>query len=330
MLGAPMKRFPVAVPVLALALAAAPAIAQVTVARAGSEINVSIGGKPYTTLFMGPDAPKPYLHPLRAASGRIVTRLYPMEVAPGESRDHPHHRGLWFAHGDVNGYDFWTNEESEKGPNKGRIVLDRVLRLTSGDESGSIAALFRWLDTQGRPLLTESRHMTFYAEPGGRTIDVDIDLTAIGKVTFGDSKEGTFAIRVAPWLEEPGAGQPEEPKRTGLIVNAEGARGERNVWGKRSDWVDYSGEVEGEKLGIAILDHPSNPRHPTYWHARGYGMFAVNIFGLKEFEHDPTKDGSLTLADGEHLRFRYRVIIHSGDSQSAHIAARYAEYAAVK
>jgi hypothetical protein len=301
-----------------LLVGASVALGQVKITQAPDRIAVQINGQPCTTLFFGPDTVKPYLHPLRSASGKIVTRRYPMEEVAGESRDHVHHRGLWFGHGDVNGYDFWVNEASEEGAKKGRIVLAKVVSLTSGIKDGGFAAIFNWLDTEGRTLLHESRTMVFYASPADRTIDVGIGLEAVGKTTFGDTKEGTFAIRVARELEAP----------AGTIVNAQGARGEAGVWGKRSEWVDYSGQIGGEKLGIAILDHPSNPRHPAYWHARSYGLFAVNIFGLREFLHDKTKDGSLTIPPGGHLKFRYRVIVHSGDAAAANIAARYAEYAA--
>ncbi len=311
------------------ALAGIPAPAQVKITQAPDRISVEIGGKPYTALFDGPSTTKPYLHPLRSASGRIVTRLYPMEQGVGETLDHPHHRGLWFGHGDVNGVDFWGNEPGQS-PHAGRIVLKKVLGVDSGPKSGHIRVLFDWVDDAGKPLLEESRTMVFYSDPALRTIDFDIQLKALTKVKFGDTKEGTFAIRLAPWLEEPEAGQPPVPRRTGKMINAEGAVGEPNVWGKRSDWVDHFGEIEGEKIGVAIFDHPSNPRHPAYWHSRAYGLFAVNIFGLHDFEGDKTKDGSLTLAPGGVLRFRYRVIVHPGDPAAAGIAARYREYAGTK
>lgn len=310
-------------------LASIPAPAQVKITPARDRISVEIGGKPYTTLFFGPSTTKPYLHPLRSASGRIVTRLYPMEQGEGETRDHPHQRGLWFSHGDVNGVDFWGNEPGES-PHGGRIVLKKVLGVDSSPKSGHIRILFDWVDGAGKPLLEESRTMVFYSDPALRTIDFDIELKALKKVTFGDTKEGTFAIRLAPWLEEPAAGQPSVPRGTGKMINAEGAVGERNVWGKRSNWVDHFGEIEGEKIGVAIFDHPSNPRHPAYWHSRAYGLLAVNIFGLRDFEQDKTKDGSLTLAPGGVLRFRYRVIVHPGDPAAAGVAARYAEYAGTK
>ena len=302
------------------ALAALPVLAQVKVTRAPDRVAVEIDGKQFTALYSGPG--KPYLHPLRAASGRIVTRLYPMETVAGEPHDHPHHRGLWFSHGNVNGFDFWGNDPSQKGPKTGTIVVAGVPELKSGDKSGSISARFEWLDPARKKLLTESRTMTFYAGSDVRIIDLDIDLRADTKVTFGDTKEGTFAIRLAPWLEEPQEGG------TALMIDAEGRKGEKEIWGKRSPWVDYSGSVDGEKLGIAIFDHPSNPRHPTWWHARGYGLFAANIFGWRDFERDKTKDGSLTLEPGKSLRFRYRVIIHPGDAESAGIAKRYQKYSA--
>jgi hypothetical protein len=312
-------------PVLWAILLTVPLAAQVRIGQHGIEyISVEIKGKPFTQFFIGPETNKPYLHPLRSASGKIVTRGYPMEDVPGESHDHPHHRGLWFAHGDVNGFDFWGNET--RGGKFGRIVLAKIDNLSGGKDLGLIGATFDWRDPAGRVLLTEARQMTFYGQPKTRIIDFDITLTAHEKVTFGDTKEGTFALRLASALEEPHSGAPAQPARAGHIVDSQGREGEKQVWGKRAEWVDYYGVVEGEPLGIAIFDHPSNPRHPTYWHVRSYGLFAANIFGLRDFENDKSKDGSLTLALGETLRLRYRLAIHPGDVRSAHIARLYQDY----
>jgi hypothetical protein len=307
-------------------LIAVPLSAQVDIQRSEGRISVTIAGQPFTTLFCGADSAKPYLDPLRSASGKIVTRRYPMETVPGESHDHPHHRGLWFSHGNVNGFDFWSNEPSQHGGKNARIVLKRIGKISGGKESGVIDASFDWVDPQGKALLAESRSMTFYAEPGRRVIDFDITLTPVEKVTFGDTKEGTFAIRLAPQLEEPTKESLATPKRTGLMVDSEGRRGEAQVWGHRASWMDYAGEIDGEKLGIAILDHPSNPRHPTYWHSRSYGLFAANIFGLHDFLNDKAANGGMTVEPGKAVRFRYRVIIHPGDYQSANIASEYAKY----
>jgi len=310
--------------------AAAAAAAQVKIAQPGSDrISVEIDGKPFTDFWIGPATNKPYLHPLRTASGIVVTRGYPMlPDVPGEAHDHPHHRGLWFTHGDVNGYDFWANEDSQPGAGKGKgkVVLKRVEKLTSGKKAGSIEASFEWQIPGGQTLLRESRKMTFYADPQFRIIDFDMTLSPETTVTFGDTKEGMFAMRLAAALEEEQPKDIAAPKRTGKMINAQGKSGEKNVWGKRSEWVDYSGQIDGQPVGVAILDYPGNPRTPTYWHARAYGLFACNIFGVHDFENDKTRDGSLTIQPGQPLRFRYRVLIHPGNSVSAGIRDQYDRY----
>jgi len=305
-------------PQLLLILAAAlPLAGQVKITQGSDRIMIDIDGKPFSALFVGGGAWKPYLHPLRSASGKIVTRMYPMEIVEGESRDHPHHQGLWFTHGNVNGVDYWARTKE-----KGEVRLKKVVDLKSGKKSGSITAQFEWINPKGEAVLREDRTMKFYSHPTLRYFDVDLKLTAIQKAVFGDTKEGTFAIRLAePLIEKNG---------TGKMVNAEGAEGEKNVWGKRSPWVDYAGELQGEKLGIAILDHPSNPKHPTFWHARAYGLFAANIFGEHDFYGDKQRDGSVTLEPGQSLRFRYRVIIHPGDAKMAGIAEHFRKFASEK
>jgi hypothetical protein len=307
---------------------AGPVFAQVKLARDGDRIDVSVDGKPFTALYItGAETTKPYLHPIRAASGTIVTRQYPMEMVEGELRNEKHQRGLWFSHGDVNGFDFWDNEASYTTPNRGFIVLDKVIRLKDGARSGSLEASFNWVDPSHKPLIRENRTMVFYSDPAMRIIDVDITLKALETVTFKDTKEGTFGIRLAAGLEGPTKHAPELPKRTGVIVNSNGAEGEPNCWGKRANWVDVSGQVNNEKLGVAVFDNPENPRHPTYWHVRAYGLLAANIFGVSAFEKNPAMNGSMTLQPGQTLRFRYRVVVHPGDSKSAKIAELYDAYA---
>jgi hypothetical protein len=295
---------------------ALPLSAEVTVTPGKDRIDVVIGGKPFTTLYLGGAAPKPYLHPLRAADGKIVTRHFPMEMVDGESRDHPHHRGLWFSHGEVNGINFWENEEiyKDKRSNMGLIVPEKAAKVSSGKDKGSIDAVFDWKDTNGKTLLTETRKMTFYDKPSERVIDFDIVLKAMEKVNFVDTKEGTFAIRLADSMSE---------KKGGQMVNAEGAKGMKNVWGKASPWVEYAGDVEGDRLGVAILDHPGNPKHPTFWHSRDYGLFAANIFGEHDFFNDKTRNGGVTIEPGKELRFRYRVIIGPANMD---VAKAYAAY----
>jgi hypothetical protein len=315
---------------LAVVLAVAPLGAQVKLTQTPDRISVDINGKAFTEFFIGPEAPKPYLHPLRTASGVIVTRHFPMEKVAGETTDHPHHRGLWFSHGDVNGIDFWMNEPPAGRTNLGRIVLKKVVEVKSGEKSGSLAALFDWVGPDKKTLLTESRTMVFYADSKLRTMDFDITLTALEKAKFGDTKEGSFAIRVASGLEVAARNVPAAPLRTGKMLDSEGRESEANVWGKRAGWVDVYGEVEGQKVGIAVMDHPANPHYPTFWHCRAYGLCAANIFGARDFMNDKTQDMSITLAPGEKLRLRYRVVIHPDDPKTAGVADLYKAWAATK
>ena len=310
-------------------LLALPLAADVKLTKQADRIAVTIDGQPFGSLWFGADANKPYFHPLRTANGKIITRQYPMAEVAGETRDHKHHRGLWFSHGDVNGVDFWANDPSYKAKNMGRIVLASTGKLENGAKSGSLQATFDWIATDGKKLLTERRTMTFHSGTGdNRIVDLDIHLIPADFVTFGDTKEGTFAIRIADAMTEKARG--------GQLVNASGATGMKNVWGKPSPWVDYAGTLEGEKVGIAIFDHPKNPKHPTYWHARDYGLFAANIFGEHDFFNDKSKNGALSLGPdpgardiksaapvAKEMRFRYRIVIHKGDAGSAGIAKMY-------
>jgi hypothetical protein len=244
------------------------------------------------------------------------------EEAGIQKPDHPHQRGLWFAHAKVNNLDFWNIAPLDQKPynqaDRGKITLKQLGEVTSGKDKGSIAATFNWTNVKGDVLLTEARMMTFYADPSLRTIDFDITLTAVQKVTFSDEKDGVFGIRLRPVLQE--------DKGTGHISNAEGKTTEKAVWGKPSNWCDYSGDIKGEKVGIAILDHPGNPGHPVRWHVRAYGLFAANPFGNATLGGDKSQSHDVELEPGKSLRFRYRVIVHPGDVQSADIAALWSKY----
>jgi hypothetical protein len=321
------------------ALATACALsAQVKITQGTHKISIEIHGKPYSDFYVsgpdpsypgadksltGADLMKPFLWPIRAASGTYVTRAWPIEEADDEKGlkfDHPHQRGVWFAHDTVNGSDFWNSYTAK---NRGKIALEKVVDLKSGQDAGSISARFLWTGKDGEPVLTETRVMTFYDQPNLRTIDFDITLTAIDKVQFGNGmdtgggKDGSFGIRLRPVLQE--------DKGTGHISNAEGLTGEKDVWSKRSNWCDYSGEISGEKVGVAILDHPANPGHPVRWHVRAYGLFAANPFGLAAPGEAPK-----ALQPGESFRFRYRVIVHPGDAKAANIASEWSKYASLR
>jgi hypothetical protein len=307
------------------AIVAAPAAlnAQVEFRASGADhVSIRIDEQPFSEFYIGNAYPKPFLAPLRSASGLIVTRKYPMESVAGESRDHPHHRGLWIGYGDVNGVNFWENElnvpntDTQTPKQQGRIVLRELNAIKPGKKSGAIAATFEWRAPDGTQLMAEQRVMTFYAESETRTVDIDATFTAKERVQFADTKEGFFAIRLADSM----AG-----KTGGVITNSAGAQTEKQVWGKRADWVDYDGVVEGQKVGVAIFDHPANYNHPPRWHARDYGLFAVNPFGLKDFDPQAAEQGGHVLAAGQAMRFRYRVMVHPSTTPKK-IANWYAEY----
>ena len=291
--------------------------AQVRFSSQSDNVAVNVDGKPFTIFQYGEKNNKPFLAPLRSASGKIVTRGFPMENIPGESRDHLHHTGLWFSYDDVNGVKFWENDPSYTKPNIGRIVVTHT-ETKDGDKSGKLAATMEWRDPAGKVLLVENRDMTFYSDPKLRTIDFHITLTAKQDVTFGDTKEGAFAIRLADVFTE---------KKGAKIVDANGRIGMKNVWGKRSNWVDYTAELDGERMGVAIFDNPQNPHYPTYWHARDYGLFSLNPFGQNSFDEN-MPENKTKLASGQKLTFRWRVVIHPGDAASGDVADLYKQFIA--
>ena len=295
---------------------AAGAIAGAQVQITPGSYNVTIGGKPFTTFHYGIDDNKPFLAPIRSASGKIVTRRFPMEMIPGESRDHLHHRGLWFTYDDINGVKFWENDSSYTNkPNKGRVVV-----RNASLKGNTLTTVIDWNDAAGKTLLVENRTMTFPEDAKLRIIDFHITLTASVDVKIGDTKEGAFAIRLAEEFTE---------KRGGKMINADGLTTMKNVWGKRSTWVDYTAMLDGEQLGVAILDHPSNPGSPTRWHARDYGLFSLNPFGRMAF--DESQPENITkLAAGQKMTFRWRVVIHPGDAASGGVADLYKTFAAGK
>ena len=302
----------------------------VEVNRSGYHLDVLIGGKLFTTYYFDPAVAKPYLMPLRSAQGTIVTRGYPVGylIPPEHAQDpdlEPHQRPLAFAHGNVDGLDFWEEEgfvPAFSGPQVqafGKTVLEKIDEAQGGPDSGVVKAEFALVGPGNWILGEETQSYTFQGDENTRIIDCEIMLRAThGPLVLGDSKEGSFEIRVAKELNSP----------PGQMVNSLGGVGEKEIWGKRADWVDYYGVVAGEEVGIAIFDHPQSFRHPTWWHARHYGLFAANPFGIREFARDPKEDGSWTIPERQSLTLRYRVLIHHGDYKEAKVAEAYHRYAA--
>jgi hypothetical protein len=263
---------------------------------------------------------RPFLYPLLGPGQLHVTRHWPMRDVDNEDRDHPHQRALYFAHGDVNGHDFWS--ESTQA---GKTVHLEFLDIKSGTDHGLIRSRNQLVTRDGQVLCTDERTLRFYPHLDPRILDFEITIHASrGQLTLGDTKEGTMAIRLAETMRlTPNKFNVDRP--TGHIVNSEGAR-DNQTWGKRARWVDYHGPVDNRILGVAIFDHPQNPRHPTWWHVRDYGLFAANPFGIHDFEKKPPGTGNLIVPAGDQITFRYRFYIHSGDEQEARVADRYNDY----
>jgi hypothetical protein len=283
-----------------------------------NRLSVEINGRLFTEYFFQ-DVPRPYYYPVIGPDGAAMTRNWPLKTVPDEEHDHPHHRSLWFAHGSVNGLDFWSEEK-----NFGKIVHTGFSDIKSGKKEGIIRSKDSWVSAEGKTICFDDREVIIYtpATPGEQVMDFRITLRAANEpVIFGDTKEGTMAVRLAETMRLKGkvAG--------GHIVNSAGVR-DGDTWGKRADWCDYYGPVEGKTVGLAIFDHPLNPRHPTWWHVRDYGLFAANPFGRHDFEKLSDKSaGALTLEPGKTITFQYRFYFHEGDELQAHVAQRYREYA---
>ncbi len=289
----------------------------VQITRLEDRLRVEIDGQLFTEYFFT-NVPRPYCYPVIGPGESPMTRNWPMSAPPNEEHDHPHHRSFWFAHGSINGHDFWSEEKDF-----GKTVHEAFTEVKSGKKSGVIRSRNRWVTREGVAVCTDDRLLRIYepTSPAERTVDFEITLHASnGELTFGDTKEGTMALRLAETMRLKGQ------VGHGHIVNSEGVR-DGETWGKRANWCDYSGPVNGKTVGVAIFDHPQNPRHPTWWHVRDYGLFAANPFGEHDFEKlADKKAGDLVVPAGHALTFRYRFYFHEGDETQGHVAEQYQQY----
>lgn len=313
--------------------------------EAARRVDVTVGGQPFTSYIWPDSIKKPVLYPLRTAKGTIVTRGYPLDPRPGERVDHPHQIGLWLNYGDVNGLDFWNNSEAIKPEERnkyGTIRHVKIKHIASGKDRGELVVEMVWLAPGGKALLREDTTFVFRAAGGERVIDRITTLTALDKrVTFTDNKEGVIGMRVARQLEQP-ADKPEVftdssgnatavPKLdntgvTGRYRSSEGKTGDE-VWGTRGKWTVLTGKIGQEPITLAILDHQKNPGYPTYWHARGYGLFAANPLGQKVFSNGQVTL-NFTLEPGHSATFRYRVLIISGEATLGEMDSHFSRFAA--
>ena len=254
---------------------------------------------------------RPIVYPVIGPSGLPMTRHFPMD-APKifEKHDHDHHRSMWFAHGDVNSIDFWTDgvDTGKVAQRSGSAKIDQSSFIRKG--AAVITTRNDWMSPTGERVLSDVRRIAFFKDEGRRVIDFDVLLIASdGDVNFGDTKEGTFGVRVAGSMKV-------NANQGGQIINASGNKN-ADAWGKRSAWVDYSGPVfvqDGPQkvAGITIHDCPSSFGYPTRWHVRDYGLFAANPFGVHDFDGSPKRKG-IVLSEGKTMRLNYRVILHDGE-----------------
>jgi len=279
-----------------------------------NKIDILIGGNLFTTYRYGSGLTKPILYPVKSPSGIVLTRSFPFENIPGESNDHPHQTGIFFAYDKVNNDGFWNNTTSP--PQIKHIKTTKM-------DSGQLSTISHWVGKSGKTLLEEKRDMVFSAEANQYTIDFNITLTAQDeKIVFGDTKEGMFAIRVADWLSE--------KKGTGNYLDSDGNIGEPNIWGKKATWVRLEGTKNGKTIGIAIFNHPASDCYPTYWQARGYGLFSADPLGQLDFlkgrNVENPKPLNFTLYPGQSALLRFRMIIYEGQKSAEQLEREFQNF----
>lgn len=295
--------------ITSLLLATQTCLAQFTVEKNDDGVKVLFNGKLMTQYLTA--SPSPILWPILSSDGTKLTRDYPMiDTTEGESHDHPHHRSMWFTHGLVNGIDFWQKD--------GRVVHESYGKLEGGSKA-TIESTSAWKDNEGKRLLTEKRIMTFASEGDLRWVDVEaVLISEVDEVVFGDTKEGTFAVRVAESMKV-------EAKLGGKIVNSEGLENEK-AWGQPAKWVNYTGPIGGKTYGIAMFCHPDTINYPNRWHVRTYGLFAANPFGVQPFVGQGELSPGVKIKKAEQLKFGYRVLWHQGITDTKKLDQIFSDY----
>ena len=298
-----------------------------TVSDQEQKVDVLIGGKLVTSYCWPGNVYKPVLYPIKTLTGTEVTRGFPLKPREGERNDHIHQVGSWLNYGNVNGFDFWGNGSTgQKSENGGVIKHLSVDKARGGDGEGMLAVSAAWQDPSGKELLDEKTEFHFIVNENYYCIDRITTLTARGQdISMKDTKEGMFAIRVARQLELPsredvklldssgkqGTEKASENRGvTGNYRSSEGVTGEA-VWGTRAKWMCLYGIIGNEKVSAIICDHPENPSYPTYWHARGYGLFSANPLGGSDFTNGK-EVVNFSIPAGKSVTFRYRTVITSG------------------
>ncbi|MFO7974540.1 MAG: PmoA family protein [Candidatus Hydrogenedentota bacterium] len=288
--------------------------------RDKAQVSVSVFGKLFTAYNYGRKWARPFLYPVVGPGEVQVTRSWPVsDHVKRETRDHPHHKSIWVAHGKCGAgkVDNWA-----EAPGHGWQRHAGFLKKVSGPVFGQIVAKNDWCTNKERKQFEEIRDMRFYALPGGvRLFDIHVTFRMTeGPITFYDTKEGGLvSVRVATSMDVP---------RTGKIENGYGGIGEAETWGKSAPWCDYSGTAEGKQVGIAIMDHETNPRYPTGWHVRDYGLMTANCFAWKHYRPEANIKGDMKFAKGSRTTWTYRLFIHAGDAARGKVKDRFLDFVA--
>lgn len=302
---------------------------QVVKSATENKVDIIIGGRPFTNFIYPDSLEKPVLYPIRAANGTVVTRGFPLVPRPGEPTDHPHHLGLWFNFENVNGLDFWNNSYAIPAHKKslyGWIRTDRIIE-TKSDTTGILTYHANWTNQQKEVLLEETTRFVFSGSSNLRIIDRFTTLKADTDVSFNDAKDGMLGLRLAHELQIPATEDQQFTDNKGNVTIVKGgtdhiANGNyltsagktgNDAWSTRGVWCKVFGKMGADSVSIAIIDHPKNPDYPTFWHARGYGLFAANPLGEKVFTNGKSSL-NLKLKKGESVTFRYRIVISNGNN----------------
>lgn len=307
-----------------------------TIKRMGNMLEFKVGDHAVGQYLFDPSQPRPHFHPLYSLESKPLTRAFPMQKdVPGETKDHVHHRGCWVGHQIVMlaakeegqkpiNANFWAEAVNPAQQQLGKQICTKVEEAHNGPGHAWVVTNNTWQTASGTKILVEKRTLHLVSLGGAHLVIFDIDFHASeGDITFGDEKDGFMAIRVADVMAE-------KSKKGGLLENAEGKqhmgsgdnKDRKGCWGLRSAWVDYSGVVEEKPVGVALLDHPRNPI-PACWHARDYGLLTANPFGRKGSKFPDAQGDVAKLKAGEHMTFRYGVLIHAGNAQAGKVAEHY-------
>jgi hypothetical protein len=302
--------------------------ADVTFEKQPDRIRVLIDGQIFTEYRHAP-APKVYYAPVFGPGQLHFTRQWPWSAdgPEQEAKDHPHHRGMWFSHGSVNGSDFWgeSGKPLPPGAKVARIEHESVLEATGGAKAGTLRTRQKWVaPDESIPLHSEQTLRVYEQTARKRMFDWEIRLIAGGApVVFGDTKEGTTAIRIAETMRIKTA---DKKAGAGHMLNSEGDK-DSDVWSKRAKWVHAFGPVDSSTGGILFMEHPANALGHR-WHARDYGLFAHNPFASKGMISSESESGAYTLEPGKELLLRYRMVLHTGELDAKAAAALFEEYRA--